>query len=99
MPACWRSTICRTCPAGWRQRDETPPLVTRMADFAAWVSAAEPSLGWETRTFIAAYLGNRKGAIEAALDGDPLAEAVRQLVEKEDWSGSPTELLMQLDGL
>jgi hypothetical protein len=45
------------------------------------------------------YTGNRQGTIEAALEADPLAEAMRQLVEKEDWSGSPTELLMRLDAL
>jgi len=82
-----------------RNRDIVPPPVTRMADFETWVCAAEPALGWKEGEFIAAYTGNRQGTIEAALEADPLAGAVRQLVEKEDWSGSPTELLTRLDGL
>jgi hypothetical protein len=79
-----------------RHRDETPPVLTRMADFTAWVSTAETALGWEKGAFIAAYLGNRKGAIEAAIEADPIGEAVCQLVETEDWLGSPTELLARL---
>lgn len=82
-----------------RHRDETPPVLTRMADFAAWVSAAEPALGWDKGMFIATYLGNRQGQVEAAIEADPIGEAVCQLVEKEDWFGSPTELLARLGEL
>ncbi len=82
-----------------RHRDEIPPVLTRMADFAAWVSAAETALGWEPGTFIAAYLGNRKGTNEAAIEADAIGEAVCQLVEKNDWSGSATELLARLGEL
>jgi len=32
----------------------------RMADFAAWVTAAEGALGWETGAFMAAYAENRE---------------------------------------
>lgn len=79
-----------------RHRGDRPPVLTRMADFVVWVSAAETALGWEKGDFSAAYLGNRKGQIEAALEADPLSDAVVQLVETEDWLGSPTELLARL---
>lgn len=79
-----------------RHGDEIPPVLPRMADFAAWVSAAEAGLGWEKGEFIAAYLGNRKGAIEAAIEADPIGEAACRLVATRDWSGSPTELLTRL---
>jgi hypothetical protein len=79
-----------------RHRDEIPSVLTRMADFAAWVSAAETALGWEKGTFIAAYLGNRGGTVEAAIEASPIGEAVCQLVEKDDWFGSPTELHARL---
>jgi putative DNA primase/helicase len=79
-----------------RDRDTVPPPVTRMADFEVWVTAAEPALGWEKGAFIGAYLGNRKGQVEAAIEADPIGEAVCQLVEQEDWLGSPTELLARL---
>jgi len=79
-----------------RHRGETPAVLTRMADFCVWVSAAETALGWEKGDFISAYTGNRKGQIEAALEADPLSDAVAQLVEANDWIGSPTELLARL---
>jgi len=79
-----------------RDRDQAPPPITRMADFETWVSAAGPGLGLERGAFIAAYLRNRKGQVEAAIEADPIGEAVCQLVEKENWFGSPTELLARL---
>jgi hypothetical protein len=44
--------------------------------------------------FIAAYLKNRQGAIESALDGDRLADCVKALAP---WSGTATDLLKQLN--
>jgi hypothetical protein len=79
-----------------RHRDEIPPLLPRMADFAVWVSAAEPGLGWEKGAFLAVYTGNRKAAVGRALEADVLGEPVCKLVENEDWLGSPTELLTRL---
>ena len=80
-----------------RDGDQAPPPITRMADFETWIAAAEPALGWENGTFLAAYLRNRKGQMEAAIEADPIGDAVCELVEKEDWSGSPTELLARLE--
>src|SRR5262249_54050728 len=40
----------------------------RMADFAAWVTACEPALGWPPGSFLAAYRGNVADANELALD-------------------------------
>jgi putative DNA primase/helicase len=79
-----------------RHRGEVPRVLTRMADFVVWVSAAETALGWEKGDFVTAYVGNREGQVEAALEADPLSDAVAQLVESDDWSGSPTELLARL---
>jgi hypothetical protein len=67
-----------------------------MADFEVFVSAAELALGWERGTFLAAYSANREGAVEQALEADPLGDAVCQLVEHEDWGGRPTALLTSL---
>lgn len=69
----------------------------RMADFARWVTAAEPGLGWEDGSFLKAYYANRGSAHEMALDADPVAVAVRDLMEKTSyWEGRPTELLTKL---
>lgn len=72
----------------------------RMADFALWVTAAEESLGWEPGAFIAAYTGNRQEATDSALDADPVAGAILKLMaDKDEWSGSATELWAALNEL
>jgi len=78
------------------QIDELP----RMADFAKWVTACEPGLLWGEGEFMEAYTGNRAEAIELALETDPVAVAVRALLEeegKEEWEGTATELLRALE--
>jgi hypothetical protein len=72
----------------------------RMADFALWATAAEDALGWEPGTFMAAYTGNRAEATESALEADPVAGAVRQLMaDRDEWTGSATELWKALSQL
>ena len=65
----------------------------RMADFALWATAAEESLGWENGAFIAAYQDNRDEATGSALDADPVAGAVLELMqERDEWVGTASEL-------
>jgi hypothetical protein len=72
----------------------------RMADFALWATAAEASLGWEHGSFIKAYAGNREEANESALEADPVAGAVRELMKDEDeWRGTAGELWKELGEL
>ena len=66
----------------------------RMADFALWSVAAEPACPWPDGTFLEAYAANRQGAVEATLDGDPVADVVRTIAR---WSGTATELLALLN--
>jgi hypothetical protein len=71
-----------------------------MADFAVWATAAEESLGWESGTFMAAYVGNRKEASDTALDADPVAGAVLELMrEREEWTGTASALWTALGEL
>lgn len=70
----------------------------RMADFAEWVVAAEPTLGWEPGGFLAAYTANRAVANELTLEVSPLATPVRQLAEI-GFEGTATELLDRLGAL
>ncbi len=67
----------------------------RMADFATWVTAAEPALGWEAGAFLDAYAVNRATAHELALDGSALASALRDLLPESGgtWEGTSSELL------
>jgi putative DNA primase/helicase len=68
----------------------------RMADFAKWVTAAEPTLGWPDGAFLAAYTSNRLSVQNAAIDGNPVAEAILQLASHGPWSGTATDLLKTL---
>jgi len=68
-------------------------ILPRMADFAIWVTAAEPALPWPSGSFLSAYTGNRQDAVELSLEADPVAVAVRALMaNKEEWSGMPSKL-------
>ena len=64
-----------------------------MADFARWAAACETAL-WPSGTFARAYAANRRAAIEDAIDADPLAACVRELMaERGSWTGSAADLL------
>lgn len=70
----------------------------RMADFARWVVAAEPSLPWEEPgKFLAAYHANRAEAHTLALDASLVAQALLALIpEGQEWEGTSKELLSAL---
>ena len=75
------------------------PALPRMADFAKWISAAEPALPWAPGTFMSLYLKSRGEATAVAMESDPLALAVQRLVEKSTdglWTGSAKQLLTDL---
>jgi hypothetical protein len=68
----------------------------RMADFALWVTACETSL-WPAGTFGAAYRGNRDTSVEAVLEADLVAVALRAfMADRPEWTGTATELLEAL---
>ncbi len=72
----------------------------RMADFAVFATAAEPSLGLADGEFMAAYEGNRMAAHEAALDGSQVAQELLRFLDRlgpAGFSGEPSELLRILN--
>jgi hypothetical protein len=74
----------------------------RMADFAQWVVACEPSLGVEPEAFLRTYESNRSVANELALEASPIVAPLRQLLDGDEdgqWSGTPSKLLEALTGL
>ncbi|MBT9260210.1 MAG: hypothetical protein KM310_10765 [Clostridiales bacterium] len=85
--------------AALRNRDTVRlERLPRMADFAVWVTAAEEALPWPAGGFMEAYAGNRAEAVEAALEADAVAAAVRSFMEsRETWEGTATELLNELE--
>jgi putative DNA primase/helicase len=69
----------------------------RMADFARWVIAAAPALGWEARAFLDAYAQNRDEAHAVAVEGSAVAHAMYTLAcTATHWEGTATELLVAL---
>lgn len=69
----------------------------RMADFAKWVTAAEPAFEWENGAFMAAYNANRRAVRQAAIDSNPVAEAIISYAAlKKDWKGTASDLLSEL---
>jgi hypothetical protein len=68
----------------------------RMADFARCAAAWELRF-WPKGTFMAAYEGNRQGAIDNVLDADLVAGAVlAMMVDRTEWNGTATDLIEQL---
>ena len=70
-----------------------------MADFARWVVAAEPALGWPAGSFLRAYTGNRDAIHEIALDAAVIVPPMRTLLESGEFVGTATELLARLAGI
>ena len=66
-----------------------PAKRPRMLDFARWVEAAAPALGWEQGAFLDAYLKNREQAAAIALEGDPFTAAVHHHIAKFAPKGCP----------
>jgi hypothetical protein len=76
--------------------------VPRMADFAKWITAAEPGLGWEPGTFVAAYTENRRDVSEAAFEADAVVVAIWKLVttvKVEGFEDTATVLLEAINPL
>lgn len=71
----------------------------RMADFAEWIVACCPALGWDAEDFMTWYSGAKADLIREALDSSPLMPHVVTLVTEAhgEWSGTPSELLDALE--
>ena len=64
-----------------------------MADFALWATACETALG-PLGAFWSAYCGNRDEAVDAVIEADPVAAAVRAMIAtRTEWTGTASELL------
>jgi DNA polymerase-1 len=78
----------------------TLPAMPRMADFAQWIEAAAPALGWKAGEFLDAYQANRAEANAAVLEASHVASAVQALVDtKGGFDGMMKELLEKLGAL
>jgi hypothetical protein len=59
------------------------PYLPRMADFALWVTAAEPALGWPKGAFLAAYTANMEMATDLALEASALAPVLIRFTNEQ----------------
>jgi putative DNA primase/helicase len=64
----------------------------RMADFATWVCAAEPALGWPEGAFLEAYRRNLAEANALALEASPLVKPLMRIADRGPWEGTATQL-------
>ena len=65
----------------------------RMADFAKWIVAASPALGWSGERFLAVYRANREKGIATEIDASPVAAALlRFMQERSEWTGTASDL-------
>lgn len=66
----------------------------RLADFARLIVAGEEGLPWPAGAFLTAYGEMQTEAASTVLDGEPVAEALRALIEVEgEWAGTVKKLL------
>jgi len=84
------------CCALRNQESTKLPELPRMADFAIWVTAAEPSLGLQPGEFVDAYATNRREAIQLNLEQDSVAETIKSLLVLGPVKGNYKEILKTL---
>jgi len=70
----------------------------RMADFAQWVTAAEPAIGLADGQFVACYETNRQEAASAVLEASPVIRGLVHALDRNDGvlEGTATELLEKI---
>lgn len=72
----------------------------RMADFAMWGCAIAEAAGFTQQDFLRAYGASIALQNEEAINASGLATTILMFMEgREEWKGSPTELLNELEGI
>lgn len=70
----------------------------RLADFATWVEACAPALGWEAGAFLDALAANRRVADAVALEALPVGPVLLSFMDGRcAWEGTATALLGELN--
>ncbi len=93
--------LCRAVSVALGRRDTLEmDNLPRLADFALWVEAAAPELGWEPGAFCEALGASRSNANALAVEGSPIGPLVVQFAtQHRSWRGSASELLTLLRDL
>ncbi len=70
----------------------------RMADAWQWITAAEGAFGWRAGDSVAAFRINQESANDAVLSSSLIYPLIRDLA-KQEWAGTPTDLLSKLNSM
>lgn len=78
------------------------PTLPRMADFARFIVAAEPSLPWKAGEFLSTYQAAREDGAHILLEGDSIAALVVAIARKgqegsDTWTGTASDLMRRLE--
>jgi putative DNA primase/helicase len=69
------------------------PREFRLVDFAQWGEAVAITLGHAPGRFVEAYRRNMASVADDAVLADPVTNAIRKLVSRDDWTGTCLQLL------
>ena len=70
----------------------------RMADFAKWIVASEPSLPWKSGKFLKYYQANQRESAFSAFESDNIAMAIKKFIEENnEWEGTASDLKSDLE--
>ncbi len=70
----------------------------RMLDFATWVEAGAPALGWSRGEFLGAYVANRRAASAGIVESSYIGQFIPALAA-QGFEGTPTEALQRLEAV
>jgi hypothetical protein len=70
-----------------------------MADFAMWIVACEPAVGWPAGTFLKAYERNRREANSLSVEASVIGTLIQEIAAQGEWIGTATELWKKLGEL
>jgi hypothetical protein len=73
----------------------------RLADFAQWITACEPALGWEPDTLVRVYGAHRQESAATVIESSAVGLAVWKFMQTRPggWEGTQEELLEALTAL
>lgn len=94
--------LCDAVSSGLRREGSVRlERLPRLADFARWVTACEPGLGWEEGTLAAALEAGRHESSATAFDADEVAKAIHAFILDDypvaGWEGTAGRLLTALN--
>lgn len=94
--------ICDAVSCGLRRESSVRlERLPRLADFARWVAACEPGLGWDEGSLATALEAGRHESFAAAFEADEVAKAIHAFILDDHavagWEGTSGRLLTALN--